>query len=127
MSLDYNNTIIFGDSLTTSIIPCNMKIPYYSLGCENCTDKSLERKIIQVFTKINTRLEILKRVFNVLFNMKEETNVNQLLESLAHLESYLQEENIILKNQLNAADPLSLENMIFVYKVLCQIISEREE
>lgn len=114
MCLDYNNSIIFGDPLTTSVIPCDMKIPYYSLGCENCINGSLEKQIIQIFTKAKTRLEILKKVFDVLFNMEEEVNMNQLLESLAHLESYLKEESIILTNLLNSADLLSLEYMIEV-------------
>lgn len=112
MCLDYNNSILVGDPLMTSIIPSDTKLPYYNQGNENSIDKSLEREIIHVFKNIQRRLELLKIAFDVVFNVQEGMNINQLLRSLVYLESYLQEGDIISKNQSGIIHLVTLEDMI---------------
>lgn len=110
--LDYNNSILVGDPLMTSIIPSDTKFPYYNEGNENSINKSSEREIIHVFENIQGRLELLKIAFDVVFNVEEGMNINRLLESLVHLESYLQKGDIISKNQSSVIHLVTLEDMV---------------
>lgn len=110
--LDYNNSILVGDPLMTSIIPSDTKFPYYNEGNENSINKSSEREIIHVFENIQGRLELLKIAFDVVFNVEEGMNINRLLESLVHLESYLQKGDIISKNQFSVIHLVTLEDMV---------------
>lgn len=109
--LDYNNSILSADPLSTKIIPADTKIPDFRPDHEITPNKKVENEIVEVLEDTKIRLTMSKAVIDIVLNAEQGANVKQLLVALANLES-LSQSDIVLTNQFYKWDMIPLKKII---------------